>query len=88
MIYSVSLAKTAARFLLRLRDAKLKARIDKAIGDLAGDPRPLGSRMLSGSNDRYRVRIGDYPVIYRVDKPNLAIQVLLIGHRREIYELS
>ena len=59
MKYAVLLEKSAARFLLRLRDAKLKSRLDEAIESLAGDPRPPSCRKLAGTCDRYRVRVGD-----------------------------
>ena len=59
MRYAVSLEKSAARFLLRLRDAKLKARLDEAVESLGDEPRPPGCRELAGTSDRYRVRVGD-----------------------------
>jgi mRNA interferase RelE/StbE len=83
--YAVLLEKGAARFLLRLRDAKLKARLDEAIFSLADDPRPSGCRKLSGTTDRYRIRVGDYLVIYRIDDGRVTVLVLDVGHRREIY---
>lgn len=86
MKYAVLLEKSAARFLLRLRDTKLKSRLDEAIECLADDPRPLGCRKLAGTNDRYRVRVGDYRIVYRVDDGKVTVLVLLIGHRREVYD--
>jgi mRNA interferase RelE/StbE len=84
--YAVQLEKSVVRFLLRLRDAKLKARLDQAIESLATDPRPPGCRKLAGTSDRYRTRIGDYRIIYRVDDGKVTVLVLLIGHRREVYD--
>ena len=86
MKYAVLLEKSAARFLLRLRDAKLKSRLDEAIESLAGDPRPSGCRKLAGTSDRYRVRVGDYRIVYRIDDGKVTVLVLLIGHRREVYD--
>ena len=86
MRYAVSLEKSAARFLLRLRDAKLKARLDEAIESLADDPRPPGCRKLAGTSDRYRVRVGDYRIIYRIDDGKVTVLVLVIGHRRDVYD--
>jgi len=83
--YAVLLEKSAARFLLRLRDAKLKSRLDEAIESLADDPRPLGCRKLAGISDRYRVRVGDFRIVYRIDDGKVVVLVLLIGHRREVY---
>ncbi|MFM7373677.1 MAG: type II toxin-antitoxin system RelE family toxin [Chthoniobacterales bacterium] len=86
MRYAVSLDKSAARFLLRLRDAKLKARLDEAIESLENEPRPPGCRKLAGTSDRYRIRIGDYRIVYRIDDGKVTVLVLVIGHRREVYD--
>lgn len=86
MKYAVLLEKSAARFLLRLRDAKLKSRLDEAIESLADDPRPPGCRKLAGTSDRYRVRVGDYRIVYRIDDGKVVVLVLLIGHRRDVYD--
>ena len=86
MRYAVSLEKSAARFLLRLRDAKLKARLDEAIESLGDDLRPPGCRKLAGTSDRYRVRVGDYRIVYRIDDGKVTVLVLVIGHRREVYD--
>lgn len=86
MKYAVLLEKSAARFLLRLRDAKLKSRLDEAIESLADDPRPPGCRKLAGITDRYRVRVGNYRIVYRIDDGKVTVLVLLIGHRREVYD--
>ena len=75
MKYAVLLEKSAARFLLRLRDAKLKSRLDEAIESLADDPRPPSCRKLAGTCDRYRI-----------DDGIVVMLVLLIGHRREVYD--
>ncbi len=86
MKYAVLLEKSAARFLLRLRDAKLKSRLDEAIESLADDPRPPGCRKLAGISDRYRVRVGDFRIVYRIDDGKVTVLILLIGHRREVYD--
>ena len=86
MKYAVALEWAAARFLLRLRDAKLKKRLDDAIEALSDDPRPQGCRKLAGTSDRYRIRVGDYRIIYRIDDGKVVVLVLLIGHRREVYD--
>ena len=86
MKYAVALERAAARFLLRLRDAKLKKRLDDAIEALSDDPRPNGCRKLAGTSDRYRIRVGDYRIIYRIDDGKVTVLVLVIGHRREVYD--
>jgi mRNA-degrading endonuclease RelE of RelBE toxin-antitoxin system len=57
--YAVALERAAARFLLRLKDAKLKKRLDDAIQVLSDDPRPPACRKLAGTSDRYLIRVGD-----------------------------
>jgi mRNA interferase RelE/StbE len=52
---------------------------------LAEDPRPNGSEKLAGGTNEYRVRVGDYRVIYSVDDGVLLVLVLRIGHRCEVY---
>jgi mRNA interferase RelE/StbE len=84
--YAVALERAAARFLLRLKDAKLKKRLDDAIEVLSDDPRPPGCRKLAGTSNRYRIRVGDYRIIYRVDDGKVTVLVLVIGHRREVYD--
>ncbi|HEX6573503.1 MAG TPA: type II toxin-antitoxin system RelE/ParE family toxin, partial [Gemmatimonadaceae bacterium] len=56
-----------------------------AIDLLAVDPRPHGAVKLSGDEDLYRIRTGDYRIIYSVVDRVLTILVIAIGHRREVY---
>jgi mRNA interferase RelE/StbE len=82
--YRIELTTRAARQLEELepRDRKrIAARIDA----LATDPRPASARKLAGSDDLYRIRAGDYRVIYRVQDRVVLITVIRIGHRRDIY---
>jgi mRNA interferase RelE/StbE len=60
-------------------------RVNAAILALADDPYPPGSRKLHGEEDLYRVRIGDYRILYRVENERLVVLVVNIGHRRDIY---
>jgi mRNA interferase RelE/StbE len=55
------------------------------INSLAEEPRPAGAVKLTGSENLYRVRVGDYRVIYAVENDFLLVLVVEIGHRREIY---
>ena len=59
-------------------------RIIERIGNLAADPRPLGCEKLSGQ-EKYRVRQGNYRIIYSIQDTELTIWVVKIGHRREVY---
>ncbi len=60
-------------------------RIIKAINELATNPRPLGYRKLTG-RPAYRIRIGDYRVIYNIEDRILTVFVIDIGHRKDIYD--
>jgi mRNA interferase RelE/StbE len=75
--------KSAERELRALPKADLR-RITGRIHNLAHDPRPPGHEKLSGQ-DHYRVRQGDYRVVYAIDDDRLLITIVKIGHRREVY---
>lgn len=60
-------------------------RVVLAIAELGTDPRPLGAKVLSGEEDFYRIRVGDYRIIYQIDGAKLIVHVLRLGHRREVY---
>jgi mRNA interferase RelE/StbE len=62
-----------------------RQRIVRRIAALAGDPRPRGCEKLSGSRERFRIRQGDYRVIYAVDDTQATVTVVRIGHRRDVY---
>lgn len=60
-------------------------KIKKAINDLAIDPRPHGSKKLKG-RPGYRVRQGDYRIIYTIDDGRLIVFVIELGHRKDVYD--
>lgn len=84
MAYSVSYTETARRQLLRL-PAPIQARIIRAVASLADDPRPPGCRKIVGTDDVWRVRVGDYRVLYRVLDAELEVIVIRVGHRKDVY---
>jgi mRNA-degrading endonuclease RelE of RelBE toxin-antitoxin system len=53
--------------------------------DLAENPRPLGYRKLTGSKNDWRIRIGDYRVLYEIDEKAKAVRIMRVRHRREVY---
>jgi len=75
----------AARKSLRRIDAHHRLRIEGAILLLGQDPRPPASRKLRG-REGYRVRIGDYRILYVIEDEVLVVVVVTVGHRREVYE--
>jgi mRNA interferase RelE/StbE len=62
-----------------------RRRILKRIQLLSGDPRPVGCQKLSGQ-ERYRVRQGDYRIIYSIEDDRCIVVVVKVGNRREVYE--
>jgi len=82
--YRVELRPAAAKALRKL-DPKVRGRIRGAIALLAQDPRPPAARALQG-RPGWRVRVGDYRIIYAVQDDILLVVVVTLGHRREIYE--
>ena len=67
------------------RDAKLKRRIGQAIDALAMNPRPPGGVKLTGEENAWRIRVGDYRVLYEIHDARLVILVIRIANRREAY---
>ncbi len=84
MTYRIAWRPTA---LKQLEDPPqdVSRRITRKVTALAANPRPNGSEKLAGGEDEYRVRVGDYRVIYAVDDGAVLVLVLSIGHRREVY---
>jgi mRNA interferase RelE/StbE len=85
MPHTVEVLPRADRFLRGIRDRKLYSRLRSAIDSLESHPRPHGCVKLSGSDDIFRLRVGDYRIIYRVEDARLVVLVIEIGHRREVY---
>ena len=84
-MYRVLLRPAAQRFLRKLRDPSLAGRLVAAMRDLASQPRRPGCDKLVGPEGLYRVRIGDYRIVYQVQDQALLVLVIKIGHRREVY---
>jgi mRNA interferase RelE/StbE len=82
--YRVELRPAAVRALRKL-DSPVRRRIHGAISLLAEDPRPPASRPLRG-RPAYRVRVGDYRIIYAIEDDALLVVVITLGHRRDVYE--
>ena len=55
------------------------------IGKLSEDPRPSGCVKLSGPNDLWRIRIGDYRVVYAISDPKRTVDVSIVRHRKDVY---
>ena len=83
-MYRVLLRPSAQKFLRKLRDTALAARLVAAMRGLAENPRGPGSEKLAGPEELYRRRVGDYRIIYQVQDDLLVVLVVKIGHRREV----
>jgi mRNA interferase RelE/StbE len=85
-MYAVRFKKSAEKELERL-PRQIVRRIGKAIDSLAENPRPAGSKKLEGQKEAlWRIRVGDYRVIYLVEDVIKIVEIRRIGHRKDIYE--
>ena len=85
MTYEVRLAPAAVRQLRKL-DPPGRRWVQAAIDLLAEDPRPPGARQLVGGAGEWRVRTGDFRIIYDIRDGELLVLVVKVGHRRDVYE--
>lgn len=83
MRYEVLILKSAEREMDRLPPAT-HTRISKRILSLEDNPRPRGTKKLSG-REEYRLRVGDYRVLYAIDDTDSIVTIFAVGHRREVY---
>ncbi len=84
MIYRIEITPAALRFLSNL-DLRMRKRIKRAIDMLAEAQHPPGAKKLAGTADRWRVRVGDYRVIYDIRDEILTVLVVKVGHRKDVY---
>jgi mRNA interferase RelE/StbE len=82
--YSLEISRTAEKQLRKLAAAD-RRRVARAMVALGDDPRPAGSRKLSGYDDVFRIRVGVFRIIYSVSGQRLVIIILKIGHRMDVY---
>lgn len=81
--YKVTLKQSAVKELEQLHQQDL-SRIITRIGTLSADPRPPGCEKLSGQ-ERYRIRQGNYRILYEIIDTDRIITIVKIGHRRDVY---
>ncbi|HSB13801.1 MAG TPA: type II toxin-antitoxin system RelE/ParE family toxin [Bryobacteraceae bacterium] len=70
---------------LRRAPAVILQRVVRAIKALSNDPRPSGARKITGSKNDWRIRIGDYRVLYELNDTERTVRVMRVRHRREVY---
>lgn len=85
MTYRIDFTTAAARQVKKL-PRPARERVLQLIEALAEDPRPHGARKLVGEETAWRIRAGDYRVIYDVFDDELTVTVVRAGHRRDVYE--
>jgi mRNA interferase RelE/StbE len=83
--YRVALASSAEKELHRL-PKKVISRIIPRLEQLASAPRPPGCKKLKGGENEWRIRVGDYRIVYVIDDAGRTVDVTRIAHRREVYE--
>ena len=83
--YQVVLSKTARKQLTTL-PVFIHNKIIEDITLLSETPRPAGCKKLKGQKNAWRIRVGDYRVIYEIEDKQLRILVIAIGHRKDVYE--
>jgi mRNA interferase RelE/StbE len=83
--YSLEIKQSAQRELDALDDLVFK-RIDRKILTLANNPRPSGCKKLRAYSDHWRIRVGDWRVVYFIDDGAKLVTITRVAHRREVYE--
>jgi mRNA interferase RelE/StbE len=83
-MYSVRIKKKAQKQLSEL-PLQIADRVADTIDSLAENPRPDGTKKLQGYSNIYRIRISDYRIIYSIEDDILTIEIIKIGHRKDIY---
>ena len=82
--YRIEFSHRAAK-AYRVLPEDMRRRIEPKIDALADHPRPHGARKIEGEETAYRVRVGDYRILYEVHDRPLLILIMNVGHRREVY---
>lgn len=83
--YRVEFTGAASRELRKL-DPQIRRRLFVAVAELENDPRLPGVRKLAGLDNVWRIRVGDYRILYEVNDAVVLITIVRVGHRRDVYE--
>ena len=83
--YRVALTTSAERELKKL-SRQIIERIVRRLEHLSSDPRPPGSKKLTGGDAEWRIRIGDYRAVYLIDDANKKVEVTRVAHRGTVYK--
>jgi mRNA interferase RelE/StbE len=83
--YRLLLKASAAKEIEKVGSKSDRRRIIEKIGGLGNNPRAQGAEKLAGFDDRYRVRQGDYRVVYLIDDAAMSVTIYKVGHRKDVY---
>jgi mRNA interferase RelE/StbE len=83
--YSVILTKVAAKEIDAIANRIDRQRIERRIRQLADNPRPPGSKKLKDMLEHYRIRQGDYRIVYTVEDEIRIVAIIHVGHRKDVY---
>ena len=84
MLYSIQFTSRASKDFIALPQS-IQLRFEEKIEGLSKNPKPQGVQKLKGEEHLYRIRVGDYRLVYKIRDSILLILILKIGHRKEIY---
>jgi mRNA interferase RelE/StbE len=83
--YRLLIKPSAAKEIEKVGSKNDRRRIIQKIGGLATEPRLSGAERLAGYDDRYRVRQGNYRIVYLIDDARLEVTIYKVGHRKDVY---
>ena len=83
--YRILIKTTAGKELAAVASKADRQRLVDRIQGLATNPRPQGSEKLAGYADRYRVRQGNFRIVYLIDDEASAVTIFKVGHRKDVY---
>lgn len=83
--YNIVISERAEKDILAVASRKDRERIDARIQKLAHDPRPPGSKKLTDSRELYRIRQGDYRILYAIEDEIRVVSVVHVAHRKDVY---
>ena len=83
--YNVVITERAEKDIAAIANRNDRERIDRRIAKLAQDPRPVGSKKLKGPYEHYRIRQGDYRILYSIQDEIRIVSIVHVAHRKDVY---
>ena len=83
--FKILIKRSAAKELEEIAGRKDRVRITRRILALADDPRPAGVEKLSGTSEKYRLRQGDFRILYEIQDDALVVFIVRVGNRKDVY---